>query len=61
MLCPAVFLKNIAKVVLFKLFHSKNFLDLILYTHIDQTLVNSLQELLNYEISELDCHVITTE
>ena len=32
-----------------------------LYTAIDQKLVNSLHRLLNYEISGLDCHVITTE
>ena len=30
------------------------------YTNIDQTLVNSLHELLNCELGELDCHVITT-
>ena len=29
--------------------------------NIDQTLVNSLHRLLNCEIGELDCHVITTE
>jgi len=34
---------------------------LVLYTHIDQTLVNSLHRLLNCEIGGLDCHVITTE
>jgi len=28
------------------------------YTHIDQTLVNSLHRLLNCEIGGLDCHVI---
>ena len=33
----------------------------IVYTHIDQTLVNSLHGLLNCEIDGLDCHVITTE
>ena len=33
----------------------------VLYTHIDQTLVNSLHGLLNCEIGGLDCHVITTE
>jgi len=32
----------------------------ILYTHSDQTLVNSLHGLLNCEIGGLDCHVITT-
>jgi len=32
-----------------------------LYTNIDQTLVNSLDVLLNFEIGGLDCHVITTE
>jgi len=32
-----------------------------LYTNIDQTLVNSLHRLLNYEIGGLDCCVITTE
>mgnify|MGYP006890260882 CR=1 FL=1 len=31
------------------------------YTHIDQTLVNSLHGLLNCEIGGLDCSVITTE
>jgi len=34
---------------------------LILYTNIDQTLVNSLHGLLNFEIGEFDCPVITTE
>jgi len=34
---------------------------LLLYTNIDQTLVNSLQGLLNCEIGGLDCHVIKTE
>ena len=34
---------------------------LLLYTNIDQTLVNSLHWLLNREIVGLDCHVITTE
>jgi len=34
---------------------------LILYTNIDQTLVNSLHRLLNCEIGGLDCHVIMTE
>jgi len=33
----------------------------VLYTNIDQTLVNSLHGLLNYEIGGLDCCVITTE
>jgi len=33
----------------------------LLYTNIGQTLVNSLQGLLNCEIGGLDCHVITTE
>jgi len=33
----------------------------VLYTNIDQTLVNSLHRLLNCEIGGLDCHVITTE
>ena len=33
---------------------------LLLYTHIDQTLVNSLHGLLTCEIGGLDCHVITT-
>ena len=32
----------------------------LLYTNIDQTLVNSLYGLLNCEIDALDCHVITT-
>jgi len=31
-----------------------------LYTHIDQTLVNTLHRLLNCELGGLDCHVITT-
>ena len=30
------------------------------YTHIDQTLVNSLYRLLNCEIGGLECHGITT-
>jgi len=33
----------------------------LLYTNIDQTLVNSLHRLLNCEIGGLDCHFITTE
>ena len=33
----------------------------LLYTNIDQTLVNSLHGLLNCEIGGLDCRVITTE
>jgi len=33
----------------------------ILYTNIDQTLMNSLHRLLNCEIGGLDFHVITTE
>ena len=33
----------------------------VLYTNIDQTLMNSLHRLLNCEIGGLDCHVITTE
>ena len=33
----------------------------LLYTNIVQTLKNSLHRLLNCEIGELDCHVITTE
>ena len=32
-----------------------------MYTNVDQTLVNSLHGLLNYEIRGLDCHVITRE
>ena len=36
------------------------FFHLVLYTNIDQTLVNSLHGLLNCEIGGLDCHVITT-
>jgi len=32
---------------------------MLLYSNIDQTLVNSLHGLLNYEIYGLDCHVIT--
>ena len=34
---------------------------LLLYTNINQTLVNSLHILLNGEIGGLDCHVSTTE
>jgi len=34
---------------------------MVLYTNIDQTLMNSLHRLLNCEIGELDCYVITTE
>jgi len=33
----------------------------VLYTNIDQTLVNSLHRLLKCEIGGLDCRVITTE
>ena len=33
----------------------------VLYTNIDQALVNSLHRLLNCERGRLDCHVITTE
>ena len=33
----------------------------VLYTNIDQTLVNSLHRLLNCELGGLDCHVIITE
>ena len=33
----------------------------VLYTNIDQKLVNSLHRLLNCEIGGLDCHIITTE
>jgi len=33
----------------------------VLYTNIDQTLVNSLHGLLKCEIGVLDCHVIRTE
>ena len=32
-----------------------------MYTNIDQKLVNSLHGLLNCELAELDCQVITTE
>ena len=35
-------------------------LDILLYTNIDQKLVNSLHGLLNCEIDGLDCRVITT-
>jgi len=38
-----------------------NLLVLVLYTTIDQTLVNSLHGRLNCEIGGLDCRVITTE
>ena len=38
-----------------------NIFKLILYTNIDQKLVNSLHRLLNCEIGGLECHVITTE
>jgi len=34
---------------------------LVVYTTIDQTLVNSLHGLLNCEIGGLECHVITIE
>jgi len=34
---------------------------IVLYTNIDQTLVNSLHGLMNCEIGGLDCRVITTE
>jgi len=34
---------------------------LLLHGNIDQTLVNSLHCLLNFEISGLDCRVITTD
>jgi len=34
---------------------------LVVYTKIDQTLGNSLHGLLNCELGESDCHVITTE
>ena len=33
----------------------------VVYTNIDLTFMNSLHGLLNYEIGELDCHIITTE
>ena len=33
----------------------------VLHGNIDQTLVNSLHNLLNFEIGELDCRVITTK
>jgi len=33
----------------------------VLYTNIDQTLVNSLHRLLSCEIGGLDCHAITRE
>ena len=38
-----------------------NIIKLILYTNIEQILVNSLHGLLNCETGGLDCHVITTE
>ena len=38
-----------------------NVLEAVLYTNIDQTLLNSLHGLLNCEISGLDCHAITKE
>ena len=34
--------------------------NLVLYGNIDQTLINSLHGLLNFEIGGLDCRVITT-
>ena len=37
------------------------FYTIVLYTNIDQKLMNLLHELLNCEICRLDCHVITTE
>ena len=40
---------------------SKDKTHLVLYTNMDQTLMNSLHRLLNCEISGLDSHVITTE
>ena len=33
----------------------------IVYTNVDQTLVNSVHRLLSSEIGGFDCHVITTE
>ena len=38
-----------------------NIFKLLLYTNIEQTLVDSLHGLLNFEIGGLDCHVTTTE
>jgi len=35
--------------------------ELLLYTNIDQALMNSLHRLLNCEIDGLECRVITTE
>ena len=34
---------------------------LLLYTNIDQTLMNSFHGLLNFEMGRLDCRVITTK
>jgi len=45
---------------LYKLIYTRVVL-LLLYTNIDQKLLNSLHRLLNCEICGLDCHVITTE
>jgi len=39
----------------------KSFLTLVLHGNIDQTLVNSFHDLLNFEIGGLDCLVMTTE
>ena len=38
-----------------------NIFKLILYTNIEQTLVNSLHGAMNCETGGLDCHVTTTE
>ena len=35
--------------------------DMLMHENTDQTLVNSLHGLLNFEIGGLECHVITTE
>jgi len=45
----------------FDMLSMRNYWLIILYTNIDQKLVNSLHRLLKCEIGGLDCRVITTE
>jgi len=40
---------------------TNHFALLLLYTNIDQTLMNSFHGLLNFEMGILDCRVITTK
>ena len=47
--------------ILLLLLYSISKLTLLLYTNIDQKLVNSLHGLLHSEIGVLHCHVITTK